>query len=327
MAERDYSIDALSGLMILGVVFVHVMSWSGLENALLYTIVEYLIFYRMPYFFYKSGMFYKATSDRKAIIGGGKLLWLFVKFSLIAHIVNCIFLAINDNLTFVTAIKQPFKTILTQGTIGSNLPLWFLTTFFCAKVIFNFFCSRNCKSWIIAFVTGIIGVLSFNMNEMALLSINLPLYFYSINIAIFFMACGATFRNFHGRIDVLLVSTILYVICAILCHSRVDVFENELLEGNYVIWMLSSIAGIIVITRFFKILYKKYKFPILTFINNNALELFASHWIIYLIVYNSIVKTHNINNPYLLASVYTISIILYLLAVGIYNRQKHVTNR
>lgn len=70
MAERDYSIDALSGLMILGVLFVHTMSWSGLDNSLLYTIVEYCIFFRMPYFFYKSGVYYRQVADYQCIIGG-----------------------------------------------------------------------------------------------------------------------------------------------------------------------------------------------------------------------------------------------------------------
>ena len=325
MAERDYSIDALSGLMILGVLFVHTMSWSGLDNSLLYTIVEYCIFFRMPYFFYKSGVYYRQVADYQCIRGGGKLLRLFVKYSLVAYLIYCCILFIKDDFSITNVVKIPIKQLLVNGTLNSNLPLWFLTTFFAAKVLYNWFRNKGVKNIVILSIFAILTLSLFYFSQRPDW-VSFPRYVYSISGAVFFISVGNQLKSIQFNKWIIIFATIGYCVIAIFSHSRVDMFENELIEGRYEIWMLSSILGIIILINLFKVLYNSYRFPFLSFINRNALPLFASHWIIYLVVSNLFIEPLSIENSYYKILIYATILLMYIGLLFFIEKRKNVTN-
>ena len=64
--ERDKSIDAVAGMMIIVMVVGHCVAEGYLK-----TFINVLNFF-MPWFYYKSGMFYRVQSNLECIIGGGQ---------------------------------------------------------------------------------------------------------------------------------------------------------------------------------------------------------------------------------------------------------------
>lgn len=251
----------------------------------------------MPYFFYKSGVYYRQVTNYQCVIGG-KLLLLFVKYSFIAYLIYCCILFITDDFSITNAVKMPIKQLLLNGTLNSNLPLWFLTTFFAAKVLYNWFRNKGVKNIAILFLFEILTLSLFYFSLIGPEWVSFPKYVYSISGAIFFISVGNQLKSIQFNKWAIILATIGYCVIAIFSHSRVDMFENELIEGRYELWMLSSILGIIVFINLFKVIYNSYRFPFLSFINRNALPLFASHWIIYLVVSNLFIEPLSIENSY-----------------------------
>ena len=64
--SRDKNIDAVAGLMIIVMVIGHCVATGYLK------IFITLFNFYMPWFYYKSGMFYRRQSNQKCIIGGGQ---------------------------------------------------------------------------------------------------------------------------------------------------------------------------------------------------------------------------------------------------------------
>lgn len=219
-----------------------------------------------------------------SVLWGGKLLRLFVQYTFIAYLIYCCILFITDDLSITNVVKIPIKQLLVNGTLNSNLPLWFLTTFFAVKVLYNWFRNKGVKNIVILSIFAILTLSLFYFSLIEPELVSFPKYVYSISGAVFFISVGNQLKSIQFNKWTIIFATIGYCVIAIFSHSRVDMFENELIEGRYEMWMLSSILGIIVLINLFKVLYNSYRFPFLSFINRNALPLFASHWIIYLVV-------------------------------------------
>jgi fucose 4-O-acetylase-like acetyltransferase len=64
--KRDKSIDAVAGLMIIVMVIGHCVAVGYLKH-----FINVLNFF-MPWFYYKSGMFYRRQSNWECIVGGGQ---------------------------------------------------------------------------------------------------------------------------------------------------------------------------------------------------------------------------------------------------------------
>ena len=70
-ANIDYSVDAVCGLMIIYMIYGHICAWSGVQQIELFPC---LLFYFMPWFFFKSGMFFREKSFKKEFVNGVKNL-------------------------------------------------------------------------------------------------------------------------------------------------------------------------------------------------------------------------------------------------------------
>lgn len=68
-SKRDNSLDAACGLMIIYMIYGHICLWSGVTQV---EIFPRLLFFFMPWFFFKSGMFFKPRSYKSELSGGGK---------------------------------------------------------------------------------------------------------------------------------------------------------------------------------------------------------------------------------------------------------------
>lgn len=67
--KRDESLDAVCGLMIVYMIYGHICLWSGIQQI---EWIPRLLYFFMPWFFFKSGLFFKPRSLKEELVGGGK---------------------------------------------------------------------------------------------------------------------------------------------------------------------------------------------------------------------------------------------------------------
>ena len=85
--NRNESIDTAAGIMILYMIFTHVCQHYHLENSTVYITCEHLLYFFMPWFFFKAGMFFKIGENKEVINKGiRRLLKPFILYSLLGHI-------------------------------------------------------------------------------------------------------------------------------------------------------------------------------------------------------------------------------------------------
>ena len=135
ISNRDYSLDAVCGLMIIYMIYGHICLWSGVEQIELF---PRLLFYFMPWFFFKSGMFFREKTLKKEFVNGvKKLIVPYIVFSIIGQLVFYLMWIAKGETSCQLYILAPLRTLLHEGAVVGNSPLWFLLSLFCVKIIFD----------------------------------------------------------------------------------------------------------------------------------------------------------------------------------------------
>lgn len=268
--KRDERIDSVAGIMISYMVFTHVCQHYHLELSSFYIVGENLLYFFMPWFFFKAGMFFKVGNNKDVIIKSSKrLLKPFLIYSLAGHICCCFLSYVHGNLTLSTLI--PYRSLLLTGSIPGNLPLWFLLSLFGCRVIFNFAMSRKLSA---------IAVASFSLVGACLLHVigfNHPYYVTNIMTGLFFLSLGYIITKRSVITPPILAICIVIYILSLIYPSFVGMRSNHLYYGVYLLWILYSCAGIIVIN---KIANKAEKlFSCFKAIGKYSMQIYCIHWI------------------------------------------------
>lgn len=181
--ERNKAIDSVAGIMITYMVFSHICQHFSYENSDVYMTLEHIFYFFMPWFFFKAGMFFK-MGDYKIILqkSFNRLIRPFILYSLIGHICYCGICYLQGNLHLSTLI--PYYSLLMQGSIPGNLPLWFLLTLFLCRIIFNFLVKKKVSVYWIALASLL---LAFGLH---LIDFKQPFYLANTMTGVFFMSVG-----------------------------------------------------------------------------------------------------------------------------------------
>lgn len=269
--SRDLSIDTISGILIIYMILRHCMQRTNTQESYLYDSIKYLSFF-MPWFFYKSGMFYRCESLKSIINGGGKLLYPFCCFGLVGHILECLRLWQDGVNQLGPYIVTPVMQLVKQGSFYGNLPLWFLLTLFIVKVLACRYCQY--RNWAIV-VAIVVIFLSFLLNR---IDLEYPYYLSNVLSGMFFYTMGCLLRQKQYSKMILLTSIIIYLIVGIICYTQVDMRSNRVSEGEYALWPLFSLSGIIILNNIFKL--ANVKVACLVYIGKNSMDFYVTHWLI-----------------------------------------------
>ncbi len=140
--NRIEYIDWLSGLLIVHMILGHISqsAYADVEKAAFFEIINRLLFFFMPWFFFKSGMFYKRNSNQKDFIEKSykHLLVPFVVFSLIGEPLYWVHIAFTEHYDKWQWYLASIKSIFIQGSLKGNGPLWFLLSLFLIRVFYNY---------------------------------------------------------------------------------------------------------------------------------------------------------------------------------------------
>lgn len=282
--KRNIHLDTLGGIFVLYMIFGHCCQFAQISNMDFYNILSIIFNCYMPWFFFKSGMFFSKSTTAKEIFRKSinKFFRPYCVFMLIGYIGYCSTLFLKNDTNWVHYILSPVKQCLLYNGVHSwALPLWFLVTLCIVKYIAGILLRRNLI--IIGPICIIGGYIAAHINECFLE----PSTWFNIFPAIFFYWLGFLFKKVQYHIVVFVLSVVLYIISFIF-PSIVSFRVNQLILGSYFLWVLYASAGIV----FFNNIFKKFQLNIFPFtiIGKNSLYWFLSHWFILEIIsliYNS----------------------------------------
>ena len=276
--KRASYIDAIAGFLIVYMIFYHIMQWAKFTDTKVYSCFEPALGFFMAWFSYKAGMFYRPKSNIDLLKSGWtRLIIPFITYSLIGYIVWCFYRALATEPNLRIFLLSPLRELLKKGSISGNLPLWWLTSLFMARFLFNIIETQMTRARYPLFFLCL-GVPVF----CHYLNIKVPYYITNIPLIISFMFLGYHSKGLAENKVLLLVATSIYVLSLVLYPSAVDMRSNKLLCGDYLVWALSSISSIFLINYLFSIFH--YSFRLLTFIGKNSIFFFCTHWVILILL-------------------------------------------
>lgn len=275
--QRYNGIDAIAGIMIINMMTYHC-----------YTLPFHIFLsFFMPWFFFKSGMFYKRQNIKDCITtSASKLLYPFMTFTIIGWFVECVIFLSEGDHYWTDYITIPLKELFYDGSLYGNKPLWFLFSFFVVKVIFSFV-ENNIKYPIVVILPAIVlAYISYLYGN------PLPRYFANVCSGLAFFSMGYVFRKIQFLTPVSIIAIIAYLLFVVFEISSVDMFPNTLVRGNYLLWIVFSFVGCIAFNSIFEKI--PYRFKLLSFVGKNSMVLYVTHFII-LRLYEVITEPFDMN--------------------------------
>lgn len=266
--ERIKSIDNISGFMIIIMVLGHYTSITWYDP--FSGILDYFNFF-MPWFFWKSGMFYKIKENKHQLLySAKKLLYPFVTFSLIGHLTGIINLYISGDRNIIHYTITPLKEILLSGSLNGNPPLWFLLSLFASQSLFNLLFNKKIPTYAIALISITLSII------LHYLYIPRPLYLHNIFTGLFFYSVGYLLKNIQYKKEAFFISAFILFFIVLFELPIVSMRFDSVAKGNYLLWFLYSTSSCILVDSFFT----KVNSNILTRIGKNSLSIFLTHWLI-----------------------------------------------
>ncbi len=293
MNSRDEYLDSICGILIIHMILGHIFQWCDLTNSIYYKIESDILFFFMPWFCFKAGMFYKPSTNKICFKKNyNRLIKPYIIFTVSGLIIYSIhYIIINDDKLFIHIFLTPIKQILTYGYALCNAPLWFLFSLFCCKLLYNL--SQKCKYFPLLIV--LVTVIPYLI---CMFKIDVPQYISYICTTLVFYTLGNKFKTLQFNKYIFISSIGIIAFQYILYPSIVDMKSNTLIEGNYFIWYISSLAGIITFNNLFKIL--NINIPFIRIIGKYSMHYFVLHWIIISGTYFIITDSSEIQNKWII---------------------------
>lgn len=276
----DY-IDAVAGVMIFWMVLGHCSHFShiGLK------FFKFLGFY-MPWFYYKSGMFYNPKEQIDLIKKDiNKFLHPFITYSLIGWGVWSICGMIEGTETLLTCVQKAFISFVTHGNIVGNGALWFLLSLFIVREFANIIIKRNLSLPLLIVICFLLSLGLYHWGWY-----NYSWWVGNIFSGLFFFLLGYWLK---GKEDttLLIILPAFIMLVFIIAHftGLIDfpylyMHANKMYNGNYVLFFIMAVAGIVVTNNLFKISYTSFSIKILEYIGRNSMNIYVTHWILFVLV-------------------------------------------
>lgn len=267
--------------MILVMIYGHMPHFPSER---LNTVIHYLFFYFMAWFFFKGGMFYKDKGVKTVIMGGVKRLLLpYCFFSVIGHCCWCVHLYATGDSCSTHYFLTPIKDILLTGSGDGNKALWYLSSLFLVRCLFSILRRIKISTVLIVFFSTIATMGLFYIKSIFSLP-SYPYYLYNSIAGLFFFACGHLLKEKQFASWVFSLSIAFHTVILSYNFSTVSFGDNRLEIGYYYIWLLDAIACIIIVNNIIKYIMKIVPLRLLSFIGRNSMSFYVMHWPILIIL-------------------------------------------
>ena len=273
MRDRDNSIDVVAGLLIVHVILGHIFQWAHMNS--FYAPVNRVLIFFMPWFFFKSGMYFKDKPINQVLLNTKRLLLPFAVFSLIGQFFWSIMMFVDGDRVISHYLLSPFNTFFAEGAINGNLPLWFLLTLCVVQCVYSL---AQSKRGLVLVVSLLVAYL---LNE---IGYSKPYLLANCCSGLFFYSAGHILKEYQYKTPIALLSMVIGIAILFMFPSIVDMRSNQLLSGNYLIWCIYSIVAIITFNNLSRYLRVALITNPLSFIGRNSMIFYVLHWIIMTIV-------------------------------------------
>ena len=163
MSERDKSIDQAGGIMLLMVMLGHVLDWCDLSDTIFWNTLQLFLFFYMPWFFYKGGMFYKEKDIKKQVVDDFyKLVVPYLLFFICSTVVDGVIMFQNGG-SIKSLIHVIVWSFFVSGTAPGNSALWFFVAYFVVKTCYAILHNSMKLSDIWIIIGGIVILLIVNL--------------------------------------------------------------------------------------------------------------------------------------------------------------------
>lgn len=244
-------IDTAKGFCILLVALNHVLLYCGIEELCPPIFINFLSSFRMPLYFFLSGLFFKSYSSSRFFITKktNKLIIPFLFFYIIFSIITPFiiistvgFFPFLDNNTKLCDLVFDFYNNDCQLVNG---PLWFLLCLFEINIVFyliHFICKNDNYIYLISAICGLAGLILCYYQIDLICSLDTAL------TAMPFFCFGYFTKSktnilYHSAVDKHLI--VLSIVCGIfclLCARHVQYYNNYFYNTSY---FTAHICGII----------------------------------------------------------------------------------
>lgn len=277
--DRDCSLDTVGGVMILYMIFMHCCQFAEMMDWEVMKHLQTIFVGFMAWFFFKSGMFHHEGQGAQSIMKRmlPKLLRPYVAFSVVGYFVYCVVLWSRGDRDFIHYTLSIAKSIVLTGSYGGALPLWFLVTLFLVKTFSPVIVGKCKLGGVIA--CGLIGCCC-SYVEIGQLKLQ-PYYFFSFFPAMFFYGLGHFLKvKQYGKLAFVL--SVAVFVASFAYPSTVDFRVNHLSVGAYPLFLIYSLAAIVVFNNAAKSLGQSL-WPF-TQIGRQSMFWYCAHWPLLLLI-------------------------------------------
>lgn len=320
MSIRLRNIDFGAGIMLTWMVMYHVLLWQwGLEvpdwsitdSALIPSGVHafinakgqlevlnpcvlfpYLNFF-MPWFFYKSGRFFRKQPFSELLCHDGhKLLLTYLIWGGIGYVLYVTMRFVDGTATLRSMTYSVVRHIFLTGEAPCNGALWFLLTLFGVHVLANGLLpeEQNGRDWRFHCRCGLVVLVGYLVSLMA--------YRYDFDLlprwvgngaaGLAFYTTGYWLSRYESKWWLLIPCGLVYLYCCFFGFPMVDMLWRKLLNGSFWFWVPVAFCGIIVFDGLCRAIMHLYAMieehvPVLTnrsileAIGRNAMPIYVSH--------------------------------------------------
>ncbi|MBQ8938987.1 MAG: hypothetical protein IJ047_02020 [Paludibacteraceae bacterium] len=254
-----------------------------------------VLFFFMPWFFYKSGQFFnKRSISDEWNKDWNKLMRQFLIWSVIGYVLHITFLSIDGVITLRNATYSVLRGFFLNGHIELNVPLWFLFTLFIVRQIANVLLPKEEDSYYWIKCIGLIvicfavafGCYCTNFRLM-------PLWVANGAAGLAYFTLGYCLRRYETKWWLLVPCVLGYVACCIWGFPEVGMRSNECSSMlKYIAWMPGSLAGIVSFNMLCRLISKYLHYLSLPFeyIGKYAMIIYVSHGILYITISRALVS-------------------------------------
>ncbi len=245
----------------------------------------YLSFF-MPWFFYKSGQFFRKRPWKEQVTKDAhKLLRTFVIWSVIGYVMFLAFGMLQHTLTLRSATYSIVRGLFLTGKVPINEPLWFLLTLFGVRLMANIILPKKgekyyyLKIFAFAIIGYVAAYLAFRFNHRLL-----PYWVANGASGLVFFALGYGLRDYENKWWLIIPCLVVYIVCGFTGFPMVDMMFNKLLAGNYLLWIPVALCGIVTFNTICRFTCKYIPIRPLEIVGLNAMTIYVTHILILLTI-------------------------------------------
>lgn len=323
--QRITYVDTLKGICILLVVFMHCGLPVDSSNEMVRHINDALRTYRMPTYYFLSGIFFKTYSGLNEF-ARRKVNNIIIPlvFFYILNVFGSILYSFCSCMAMRQAFHFEWNTILdifyrTELRIQAVVPLWFLLSLFWANLIF--YILRTKFNDLVVFVS--VALLATAGFLLGIYHINLPLFFTSSLVGLPYFVLGHYVKQ-HGWLEgtvtkwkgvLLFIAVAAIVLIFARDYNKVDTLGTFLLY-RYLI-PFASVLSLFWLCKCFP-----HRIPVVTFLGRYSLIVLGTHMFLVSYLYLLPVSLFGEENKWLWRLFLFISIVLLELIIVPFMRDK-----